>query len=337
MRYHTKEYYRLFMSLGAADCYEPAIDKEVYTEEDIAELHQQALDRYIEEERADYDAPPVPMIDDEDLENFDPENYTFIAPQLFDDADPDDPTPRHPASKEELMMLRDRMLALAVDAYEKRPPFDEDAAAAEFEQMYMAGLEDPDEDLPEWVRETVDPRILALDLLPEKIYRKLLAEDEANEARFEALDDAADEALEALMKELPQEYRKFTEVLEDLEDSVVLQLGMEKGFFSDGDDEDAWLEILMTGWNEQGQEVPRTLKFTKPEILEDDGIEIDAWDEGGESFSDCDFIYGELYMEDGKPEFHLLFDNNGLKHLTLRCEGAAAEYGWNNVVARIGG
>ena len=45
MRYHTKEYYRLFMSIGAADCYEPAIDKDVYTEEDIAGLYQKAMDR----------------------------------------------------------------------------------------------------------------------------------------------------------------------------------------------------------------------------------------------------------------------------------------------------
>ena len=316
MRYHTKEYYRLFMSIGAADCYEPAIDKDVYTEEDIAGLYQKAMDRYIEEERADYDAPPQ---------------------MLIDDAYSGDMTPRHPASKEELQQLRERMLALAVDAYEKRPPFDEEAAAEEFEEMYRDALEEPDEDLPEWVREAVDPRILAMDLLPEKIYRKLVSEDAASEERFDALDDEADEALEALRESLPENYQDFMDVLEELEDSAVLQLGMETGFFSDGDEDDAWLEILMTDWNDQGQEVPRILKFVRPEILEDDGIEIDAWDEDGESFSDCDFIFGELYMEDGKPEVHLLFENNGLKYLTLRCSEAVAEYGWNNVRVRIGG
>ena len=57
MRYYTKEYYTLMMSLGTADLYEPVIDKD-YTDEEIEELYQKALDRYIEEERASYDEPP---------------------------------------------------------------------------------------------------------------------------------------------------------------------------------------------------------------------------------------------------------------------------------------
>lgn len=325
------------MSIGAADCYEPTIDKEVYTEEDIAELYQKTLDMYIEEERAEYDRPPMLISFDEDelAGEFDPERYTFFVPGLFGDED-GEAVPRHPADREELMMMQKRMNELILETYEKRPPFDEEAAAEEFEEMYRDALEEPDEDLPEWVREAVDPRILAMDLLPEKIYRKLVSEDAASEERFDALDDEADEALEALRESLPENYQEFMDVLEELEDSVVLQLGMEKGFFSDGDEDDAWLEILMTDWNDQGQEVPRILKFVRPEILEDDGIEIDAWDEDGESFSDCDFIFGELYMEDGKPEVHLLFENNGLKYLTLRCSEAIAEYGWNNVRVRIG-
>lgn len=338
MRYHTKEYYRLLMSLGAADCYEPAVDREVYTEEDIEELYQQALDKYIEEERADYDAPPEFLIDEEDLADFDPEDFTFIAPGLFDDAEPDDLTPRHPADREELMMLRDRMFALAVDAYENREPFDEEEAKAEFEEMYRDGLEEPDEDLPEWVREAVDPRMLALELLPEKIYRRLAAEDEVNEESFDALDEAADAALEARMRELPPEYRAFTEILEDLEDLTVVGFGMEKGWFRDEDDEEGgWLEIIMVDWNDEGNEVPRILKFFRPEIMEDEGIEVNAWeDEDGDSCSDCDYLYGELYLENGKPEVHMLFENNGLKYLTLSCEAAAAEYGWNKVTASIG-
>ena len=336
MRYHTKEYYRLLMALGRADCYEPVIDKDTYTEEDIAELYQRAQDRYVEEERADYDAPPDPMIDDEDLEEFDPEDFTFYAPGLFDDADPDDLTPRRPADREELMKLCEKMYALAVEEYENRMPFDEEEAKADFEEMYRDNLREPDEDLPDWVREAVDPRIIAMEFLPEKIYMKLLAEDEANERSFDALDEAADEACEARMEELPPEYRDFTEVLEDLEDSIVISLGMEKGMFSSEED-DAWLEILMVGWNDEGKEVPRILKFMKPEFMEDEGIEVNAReDEYGDSDSDCEFLYGELYLEGGSPEFHMLFDNNGLKYLTFRCEEAVAEYGWNNERCRIG-
>lgn len=82
MRYHTKEYYTLEMSLGASELYEPVIDKEVYTEEDIAEMYQQAMDRYIEEERADYDAPPEYLIDLEDVDDPDPDQYTIVVPEV---------------------------------------------------------------------------------------------------------------------------------------------------------------------------------------------------------------------------------------------------------------
>lgn len=334
MLYHTKEYYRLFMSLDLAGSYEPTIDKDHYTDEDIEELYQQAMDRYIEEERACHDAPPEAMIDEEDLEEFDPENFTFIAPVLFDDAAPDDFTPRHPADREELMNLRDRMFALAVDAYENREPFDEEEAKADFEEYYKESLEEPDEDLPDWVREAVDPRILALELMPEKIYRRLAAEDEANRERFDALDEAADEAYEALLEELPEDYCEFTEILEELEDLTVVIAGMEEGLFGGTD---KWFEILLVDWSDEGKEVPRVLKFTEPEILEDEGIEVKAWeDEDGDTDSDCELLFSELYLKDGRPEVHMLFDNNGLKYLTLRCDEAIAEYGWNNEKCRIG-
>lgn len=321
------------MSLYASCPYEPLADKENYTEEDIAEIYQQAMDRYVEEERADYDAPPGSFIDEKDLEEFEPGDYTFFAPRLFDDAEPDDYSPRHPADRDELLNILDKIDAMSVEAFEKRPPFNEEAARAEFREKYINDLENPDMDLPDWVREVVDPRILAMDLMPEKIYRKLAAGDKANKKRFDVLARAADEAYEARMKELPRDYREFTEVLEDLEESCVVRADMESAIF--GEDEE-WFEILMVGWSDQGKEVPRTLKFMDPEFVEDEGLEINAWDEDGCTKSDGRFICGELYLEDGIPEIHMLFENNGLRYLTLRCSGAVAEYGWNNERCRIG-
>lgn len=304
MRYHTKEYYRLLMALDSAGIYRPAIDKESYTDEDIDELYRQTADAYIEEARADHDAPPEYMIEVADDEG-----------------------------SAELRELRDRLFALSVEEYENRGPFDEEEARAEFEEMYNEALEEPDGDLPEWVREAVDPRLLAMELMPEKIYRKLRAEDEANEEKFDALDDEADEALEAIMKKLPGNYRDFAEILEDLEDSYVVRYSVEKG---SEDSREEWLEILLTDWDEQGKETQRLLKFRAPEVIEDEGIKVRSWkDEDGDTESDCELLYGELYQEDGAPEVHLLFDNNGLKYLTFRCSEAVAENGGSNVECRI--
>ena len=278
MRFYTKEYYTLMMSLGVTEMYEPVIDKD-YTDEEIEELYQKALDKYIEDERADYDAPPVLYLD----EDGDPEDLEFFR--------------------------------IETEEYENREPFDEEETAEDFEEIYRDNLEDPDEDLPGWVRDEVDPRILAMYFMPEKIYRKLSEQDAANEERFEALDERADEALEDMLADLPEEYEELMETLEGLEDAYVLGIEMT------GDE----IELKLEGWDEEGEEAVYTLRFDEVEVLEDDGVTAHPGkDEDGDTESDCELVYSEMYIEDGKPEIHMLFDNDGLKYLTFRCAEAYA-------------
>jgi hypothetical protein len=266
------------MSLGVTEMYEPVIDKD-YTDEEIEELYQKALDKYIEDERADYDAPPVLYLD----EDGDPEDLEFFR--------------------------------IETEEYENREPFDEEETAEVFEEIYRDNLEDPDEDLPGWVRDEVDPRILAMYFMPEKIYRKLSEQDAANEERFEALDERADEALEDMLADLPEEYEELMETLEELEDSYVL--GIEKS----GDE----IELKLEGWDEEGEEAVYTLRFDEVEVLEDEGVTAHSGkDEDGDTESDCELVYSEIYIEDGRPEIHMLFDNDGLKYLTFRCAEAYA-------------
>ena len=276
MRIYTKEYYTLMMSLGVADMYEPVIDKD-YTDEEIEELYQRALDRYIEEERASYDEPPELSFDDDD----DPEYIEML--------------------KEEL------------EEYENREPFDEEEAKSDFEEMYKDNLEEPDEDLPEWVRESVDPRLPAMYVLPERVYEKLAAEDAANEEKFEALDEAADEAAEDMRGDLPEEYEELLDTLTELENAYVLSAEMAGGE----------IELKLEGWDEEGDEAAYTLRFDEAEVIEDEGLDVHSGkDEDGDTESDCELLYSELYFEDGRPEVHMLFDNNGLKYLTFRCSEA---------------
>ncbi len=276
MRYYTKEYYTLMMALGVADMYEPVIDKE-YSDEEIEELYQKALDNYVEELRASYDEPP----------EFD-----------FDEA----------ADPEYVEMMREEL-----EEYENREPFDEEEAAEGFRETYEDNLEEPDGDLPEWVRETVDKRILAMYFMPEKIYRKLAEEDEANEEKFEALDEKADEAREDMRENLPEEFDELMDTLEELESSYVV------GAVTDDDE----IELKIEGFDDEGEEVIYTLRFDEVEILENEGIDASPWtDEDGDTFSDCEFLFSEIYIEEGRPEIHMLFDNNGLKYLTFRCSEA---------------
>lgn len=279
MRYHTKEYYRLLMAQGASDLYEPVIEKE-YTDAEIGELYQKALDEYIDEERALYDAPPEMPV------------------ELAEDA------------PEDIRLMWAQMHADEMEIYENRLPFDEDEAREEFEEIYRDNLEEPDEDLPDWVNEAVDPRILAMYRMPEKIYHRLVAEDEANEEKFEEMDDRADEALEEIADSLPPECADLMESLEELEDCYVVGTDI-------GDDS---IVLRFTDWDDEGEETETAISFGGVEILENEGVAAKVWlDEDGDQESDCEFLFGEVYDEDGRTEVHMLFDNNGLKYLTFRC------------------
>lgn len=278
MRYYTKEYYTLMMSLGVADMYEPVIDKD-YSDEEIEELYQKALDKYIEEERACYDEPPEFDLD----ENDDPEYV--------------------------------EMLKAEIEEYENREPFDEDEAAEEFRENYEDNLEEPDGDLPEWVRESVDPRILAMYFMPEKIYRKLADEDEANEEKFEELDEKAEEAREDMRDAIPEDFEELMDTLEELESCYVIEASI-------GGDE---IELQIEGWDDEGEEAIYTIRFDEVEVTENEGVDAKSWtDEDGDTLSDCEFLYAEMYFEDEKPEIHMMFDNNGLKYLTFMLSDAYA-------------
>ena len=123
----------------------------------------------------------------------------------------------------------------------------------------------------------------------------------------------ADEAREDMRENLPEEFDELMDTLEELESSYVV------GAVTDDDE----IELKIEGFDDEGEEVIYTLRFDEVEILENEGINASPWtDEDGDTFSDCEFLFSEIYIEEGRPEIHMLFDNNGLKYLTFRCSEA---------------
>jgi len=311
MRYYTKEWYSMMMRLGTIEAYEPIIDKE-YSDEEIAQLYEDCLDKYVSEEKESYDEPPYPDDFDDEDEEMDLEDF------LIGEIDGDEAELRHPSSFEELQEYRRRELEMEWEEYNNRPPFDEKEAAEEFEEMYRDNLEEPDEDLPQWVRESVDPRLLALNLLPENVYKKLAAEEEEIEKRFDELDAAADEAFEYYEETVPEGYESILEDLDDLDGAYVTKI------ISIGGD----MEFMLLGWDDDGEEATYALIFEDPEVIEDEGLDITTeTDEDGDMISDCDLLYHEVYFESDRPEVHMMFDNyeKGLKYITLSCSDIQIE------------
>lgn len=310
MRIYTKEWYSLERQLGMAEMFEPVIDKE-YSDEEFEQLYQDAKDTYIQEEHDSYDEPPILMFDeDEDDEDdddaFDPEDY--LIGDIGEDGEEYDL--RHPSSPEELREYQKKELEFLLDEYENREPFDEEEAAEEFDEDYRDNLEHPDEDVPAWIRETVDPRLIAIWRLPEKVYRKLVAEEKEMQERFDVLDSAADEALEEMLDAVPEEFEELAEDLDDLDGEYVTSISIS------GSD----AEIRLSGWDEEGEACEITLDFEDAELLEDDGAKIEVTcDEDGDVESSCDLAYHEVYFEDGRIEMHMLLDDGEPKYLTIRC------------------
>ena len=285
MRFYTKEWHTLMNSLGTVDLFRPVIDKE-YSDEEIEELYQEFEDRYIEEERAAYDAPPVFAFSEDDE-----------------------------AEDDELDAAARYQIRYELEQFENREPFDEEEAREDFRENYNDFLEEPDEDIPEWILDTVDIRLLAMGAMPEGAYKRLMKEEEAMQERFDELDEAADDALEDMYDELyamlPDEYPSLAEDLEELDGEYLIGISME------GDE----LEMEISGWDEEGEPVRRIAAFDGVQIIEDEGAEIEVEvDEDGEVTSDCDIECHELYFEDGRFEVHFLLDDGELKYLTFSCD-----------------
>ncbi|MBQ3292229.1 MAG: hypothetical protein IJH43_07625 [Mogibacterium sp.] len=325
MRYYNKEWYALMQFLGTTDMFEPVIDKE-YTDEEMDALYREMREKYIQEEHDLYDEPPCLDIDEwkEEFpeEDFDPDDY-LIADI---DEEGEEINYRNPETYEDLVQFQIDEYEFQWKEFENRPPFNEEEAGEEFDENYNDSLEEPDEDIPAWILETVDPRLVALGLLPESAYKKLLAEEEEKQNRFDEMDEIADREYESMIeeimegipeavKELPDgtDYDDAVRICEDLNEvdgDYVLEIRKENGDIA----------IVFSGWNEDGDELIRTGNFENVEILEDEGVVINAErDEDGDVISDCDFTAHEIYFSKDGYEVHLMFDNNGLKYLTFKC------------------
>ena len=314
MRFYTKEWYTLMDSFGNVDMFEPVLDKE-YTDAEIEALYQDMEDKYVQEERDAYDEPPYIPVDDDELadpDDFDPEDYLIgIIDEEGEEVDL-----HHPESYEELLEYLKQETERELREYENRLPFDEEEARSEFRENYKDYLEEPDEDIPEWVRKEVDVRLLAMGALPEGVYKRLKAEEEKNEAAFDVLDAAADEAFGKMYADIPDEYTDMLDDFENVDGEYVIEINEEGGDVT----------VVLSGWDEDGDEERHSIIFEQAEVTEDEGLSINVEvDEDGDTVSDCDLLFHEVYYDNGRFEVHMMFENNGLKYLTLNCSDITFE------------
>ena len=243
--------------------------------------------------------------------------------------------------------------------------YDEKEEIEFFEELYKESLEDPDEDVPAWIRESVDARLIALGVLPESVYNKLKEEMVLKQKRFDELEELAERMYEDGLHEDDEHYEEYDETddviddimggyildIRELDDSVEIEyVTWDDG--TDDDDEDDDDEFEDAGIDDEDDDdidddvedadddddddeedfedvqIRRIATFSGARVLEFEKPEIKSeYDEDGDIESNCDIIDYELYYEAGRYEVHMLLDNgeHGFKYLTLNCESVSAE------------
>lgn len=283
MKYFNKEWYRLMQNQFITEGITQIEDKK-YSEKEIEEFYNIELQKEIDREKEDYNTPPdYSFLDDliNGNEPFEPEDWIIV--------DEDTDAVIVPTSKEEVIANISKEKEKELEEFNNRLPFDKKSVEEDFEETYKIMLEDK-EHFPKWVYEEVDNRLIALNLLPRSVLKKLRAEEKANKKNFDKI-----------MKQARNVLRK-QKVSEKIQDQLSLHderiIGFEK-------QENNYVMTIESYENKVIQIV-----FEETEILEYEEI----------NFENCFWLYEEIYKEKNVYEIHLMVESDGLKYITLKCK-----------------
>lgn len=184
MKYFTKEYREALQNIGLTEGFEILEDKNI----DIEDLYKQKETEYIEKKRLIHDTPPL---DENDLFS---DLELILEDILLADIDEngDETNFRHPESYEEWEAYKEASYKRRLEEFENREPFDEKEARELFKMNFEIAVNDKWQ-MPAWVYEKVDVRLVALNYLPKEVYKELENFSEESEIRIRDIDQLEEE------------------------------------------------------------------------------------------------------------------------------------------------
>ena len=200
MKFYTKEWYELMQRQNYTSGLKKIPDK-VYTDEDIQAFYDKDLNAEVARDRKIHNTPPGPYDWEYELllpDRFTPETFLFEneeTGELF-----------HPETPEIARNHLEQDHRQAQERFDARPPFDPTETIECFRDCYRGTLRYGFSHFPQWVQESVDPRLLALNRIPESAYKRLKKEEQANRRAFEKINAKATSVLE--QQDIPEEIRK---------------------------------------------------------------------------------------------------------------------------------
>ena len=303
MKFYTKEWYELMQRQNYTSGVKKIPDK-VYTDEDIQAFYDKDLKAEIARDRKIHNTPPGPYDWQDALlapDRFTPETFLFEneeTGELF-----------HPETPEIARHYLEQDRRQAQERFDARPPFDPTETIECFRECYKAQLRYGFASFPQWVQNSMDKRLLALNRIPESTYKRLKKEEQANRRAFEKINAKASAVLE--QQDIPDEIRKqFC-----FHDASVLATNkvssdVELYLLKDGgwpDDTTPYIKIIFKNVHQFDREKGFSLR---PKL-----------DADGDLRTSCTYLYDELYRNEGGYEIHiLLWTSKALRYLTICCE-----------------
>lgn len=171
MKYFTKDYYKYLDSLGSYDFTFDIIKDKAYSNQEIEDLVAKNRESYINDMEEDYKAPPVYEEWEEDalyLED-------VLVGDILEDGEEDNL--RHPKSWEEFYSYKKSQYEKDLADFKNRPTFDRVEAGRDFDLNFNMLLDRDMYELPDFVFDEVDIRILALNLMPKSTYKRIEKEN----------------------------------------------------------------------------------------------------------------------------------------------------------------
>jgi len=287
MKYYTKEWYELMQQQQYTSGMQKIPDK-TYSDQEIQAFYDADLAAEVAHDREIYDTAPnydwyETLLDPS---RFHPHMFLFINEETGRQFHPDTPDEARQYIEQE---RRERE-----EAFEKRPPFDPAETIKCFEACYKGMIRYCACGYPQWVRDTVDNRLLALHRIPETAYERLRAEEAKNQKAFDKIVREAECALGA--QDIPERIKSQM----SFHDACLLALKKNKA--------DMELYLRKDGGWFDGKTPYIKIIFKNVSIFErEKGFALRTKrNSEGEMISNCHYLYDELYRKDNVYELHIL-------------------------------
>ena len=302
MKYYTKEWYELMQRQHYTSGLHKIPDK-TYSDQEIQAFYDADLAAEVAHDEMLYNTPPNYDLYESLLApaRFQPHIFLFVNEETGEAF--------HPETAEIARKYIEQERREREEAFEKRPPFDPAGTIKCFETCYKGMIRYCACGYPQWVRDTVDNRLLALHRIPETAYERLKTEEAENQKAFDKIMREAESVLDA--QDIPVRIKAqlfFHDAcllaLKKNKADMELYLRKDGGWF---DGTTPYIKIIFKNVSKLERENGFALRIKR--------------NSEGEMISSCHYLYDELYRTDNGYELHILLaTSKALRYLTICCE-----------------